>query len=83
MYRCLQCHLGNGNNGIGDGVFLSTANGNTVDANYIGVNAAGSGLILNGRTPDGSVFNGRAIRLLNSSNNTIGRQIDQPEMGRA
>jgi hypothetical protein len=66
---------GNGNNGIGDGVFLSTANGNTIDGNYIGLNAAGTGLILNGRTPDGSVFNGRAIRLLNSSSNTIGRQI--------
>lgn len=70
------CNLisGNGNNGQGDGILAVRSDNNIIDGNYIGFNALGTGTILNGRTPDGSVFNGYAIRLVDSSNNTIGRR---------
>jgi hypothetical protein len=65
---------GNGNNGVSDGIFLTSANNNTIDGNYIGLNAAGTQAIVNGRTPDGGTFNGHSIFLLNSSTNTVGRR---------
>ena len=69
---------GNGNDGAGDGISLSTANGNMIDGNYVGVNAAGTGPMLNGITPNGATFTGNAVRLFNSSNNILGRLPDQP-----
>lgn len=66
---------GNGNNGTGDGIVLNASNGNTIDGNYVGLNAAGTGPMLNGITPSGSTFDGKAVRVFNSSNNTLGRQL--------
>jgi hypothetical protein len=72
---------GNGNDGTSSGILLNTSNSNSIDANYIGLNVAGTTAMLNGRTQDGSVYNGRAIGVYSSSNNTIGNRAgpDIPE----
>lgn len=64
---------GNGLNGTGDGIVLNTSNNNTIDGCYIGLNSAGTAAMVNGRTPDGSIYNGHAIALYSSTHNTIGR----------
>src|SRR6185503_2841118 len=64
---------GNGTNGAADGITLNSANNNTIDGDYIGVNAAGTAALLNGITLDRMTFNGKAIRLIDSNDNTIGR----------
>jgi hypothetical protein len=64
---------GNGLDGASHGILVTGSTGNHIDANYIGLNAAGTAAILNGITPDGMTFNGDAIQLFNSSNNIIGR----------
>jgi hypothetical protein len=69
---------GNGTNGSGDGIGLNTANGNTIDGNYIGLNSDGTASMLNGITTNGGTFNGKAIRLLTSNNNQIGRPHPTP-----
>jgi hypothetical protein len=68
------CNLisGNGNNGAGDGITLNTANGNTLKGNYVGVTVDGMTAMVNGRTPDGSIYNGDAVGLYNADNNVIG-----------
>lgn len=64
---------GNGNNGSLHGIVLNTAHNNTVDGNYIGLNAAGTAPLLNGITPDGATYSGNAIVIINgSSGNSIG-----------
>jgi hypothetical protein len=66
---------GNGQDGMSHGINLFSSNGNTIDGNYIGLNATGTAAMLNGITPNGATFNGKAIRLLNSNSNTIGRDM--------
>lgn len=66
---------GNGVDGTNSGVFVLLSSGNVIDGNFIGLNAAGNAAIVNGRTPDGSLFTGSAVELASASGNIIGRQI--------
>jgi hypothetical protein len=78
-----QCNVisGNGNNGTASGISILNSTGNVIDGNYIGLNAAGTAAILNGRKPDGSIFQGRAIVMFNANGNTIGSRIVGPGEG--